>query len=60
MDDYTTACAERRKQVERALAITLTATGGPNELFINALESYISGEITLEELERNVDNLEYL
>lgn len=60
MDDYTTARAERRKQVERALAITLTATGGPNELFINALESYISGEITLEELERNVDNLEYL
>ena len=60
MDDYTTACAERRKQVERALAITLTATEGPNELFMNALEAYISGEITLDELERNVDNLEYL
>lgn len=46
--------------MERALAITLTATEGPNELFMNALESYISGEITLEELEQNVDNFEYL
>ncbi len=60
MDNYITACNERRKQVERALAITLTATEGPNELFMNALESYISGEITLEELEQNVDNFEYL
>ena len=51
---------ERRKSVERCLAILLTATEGPNELFMNALESYIEGEISLSDLEKNVDLLEYI
>ena len=42
-------CEIRRKRVERAMAIVLTA-----------LESYIAGEMTLEELEARVDRLEYL
>ena len=42
------------------MAIVLTATDGPDEIFMEALESYIAGEITLEELEVRVDRLEYL
>ena len=30
------------------------------EIFMEALESYIAGEITMEELEVRVDRLEYL
>lgn len=51
---------ERRKSVERCLAILLTATNGPDELFMNALGSYIEGEISLFELEKKVDRLEYI
>lgn len=53
-------CEIRRKRVERAMAIVLTATDGPDEIFMEALESYIAGEITMEELEVRVDRLEYL
>ena len=51
---------ERRKSVERCLAILSTATNGPDELFMNALDSYIEGEISLSELEKKVDRLEYI
>ena len=51
---------ERRKSVARCLAILLTATEGPNELFMDALEGYIEGSISLEELEKRVDRLEYI
>lgn len=50
----------RRKSVESALAIMLSATNGPDELFLEVLESYILGEITLEEMERRIDRFEYL
>ena len=50
----------RRKSVQRATAIIMTATKGPDEVFLEALENYINGEITLEELETNVDNLKYI
>lgn len=53
-------CEIRKKQVERAMAIVLTATAGPDEIFMEALEAYISGELPLEELEARVDRLEYL
>lgn len=59
-ESYITACNERRTSVEKALAIVMTATEGPNELFMEALDSYIFGKITLEELEQRVDRLEYL
>jgi len=53
-------CEERRKSVENAMAIMLSATNGPDELFLEVLESYILGEITLEEMERRIDRFEYL
>ena len=54
------ACDTRRKSVENAMAIMLSATNGPDQLFLEVLESYILGEITLEEMERRIDRFEYL
>ena len=54
------ACEERRKRVENAMAIMLCATNGADELFLEVLESYILGEITLEEMEQRIDRFEYL
>ncbi len=51
---------ERRKSVQRCLAILLTATDGPNEAFMDALEAYIEGNISLSEMEKKVDRLEYI
>ena len=56
LNDY----ENRRKSVERALAIVLSATNGPDKTFMNALNDYIEGKITLSELEQNVDSLSYL
>lgn len=54
------ACETRRKSVENAMAIMLSATNGPDELFLEVLNSYIFGEITLEEMEERIDRFEYL
>lgn len=54
------ACEARRKSVEKAMAIVLSATNGPDESFLEALNSYIFGEITLEEMEERIDRFEYL
>ena len=54
------ACEARRKSVENAMAIMLSATNGPDELFLEVLDSYIFGEITLEEMEVRIDRFEYL
>ena len=51
---------ERRKSVQRCMAILLTATDGPNEAFIEALNDYIEGRITLSEMEKRIDRLEYI
>ena len=53
-------CEARRKSVENAMAIVLSATNGPDEVFLEVLNSYIFGEITLEELEERIDRFEYL
>ena len=53
-------CEARRKSVENAMAIMLSATNGPDEEFLEVLNSYIFGEITLEELEERIDRFEYL
>lgn len=58
--NYVDECEKRRKSVERALAIVLTATKGPDEEFMNALELYISGKLTLSEIEKKVNRLEYI
>lgn len=58
--NYINDYENRRKSVERALAIILSATNGPDKTFMNALNDYIEGEITLSELEQNVDSLSYL
>ena len=57
---YIEACEKRRKSVENAMAIMLSATNGPDELFLDALDSYIFGKITLEEMEVRIDRFEYL
>lgn len=54
------ACDTRRKSVENAMAIMLSATNGPDEVFLEILHSYIFGEITLEEMEQRIDRFEYL
>lgn len=53
-------CEARRKSVENAMAIMLSATNGPDELFMEVLDSYIFGKITLEEMEVRIDRFEYL
>ena len=58
--NYINDYENRRKSVERALAIILSATNGPDKTFMNALNDYIEGKITLAELEQNVDELYYL
>lgn len=54
------ACEARRKSVEKAMAIMLSATNGPDDLFMEVLDSYILGEISLEEIEQRIDRFEYL
>lgn len=57
---YVETCDARRKSVENAMAIMLSATNGPDELFLEVLDSYIFGKITLEEMEVRIDRFEYL
>lgn len=59
-EEYIVACERRRKSVEKMLAIILTATNGPDEIFMDVLDAYIFGKITLEEMETRIDRLEYL
>lgn len=59
-ETYIDACEARRKSVEKALAIVLSATDGPNQEFLEALEAYVFGKISLNELEAGIDRLEYL
>ena len=58
--NYINDYENRRKSVERALAIILSATNGPDKTFMNALNDYIEGKITLSELEQKVGSLSYL
>ncbi len=57
---YVKECNLRRLYVERSLAIVTTAAQAPNDLFMNALENFIAGKLSLEELESNVNNFNYL
>ncbi len=59
-EEYIVACEKRRKSVEKALAIVVSATNGPDEGFKSVLEDYIEGKILLEEMEARIDRLEYL
>lgn len=51
---------KRRDAVDTALGITLTAAPMPNQRYLDALDDYVAGKITLEELDENVHNLKYL
>lgn len=51
---------KRRDAVDTALGITLTAASMPNQRYLDALDDYVAGKITLEELDENVHNLKYL
>lgn len=57
---YVEACEARRRSVENAMAIMLSATNGPDEVFLEVLDSFIFGKITLEEMEARIDRFEYL
>lgn len=57
---YVEACEARRRSVEAAMAIMLSATNGPDEVFLEVLDSFIFGKITLEEMEARIDRFEYL
>lgn len=57
---YLEACKERRKSVENAMSIMLSATNGPDEVFLTVLDSYIFWKITLEEMEECINRFEYL
>lgn len=57
---YLEECKERKKSVENAMSIMVSATNGPDELFLSVLDSYISGKITLEEMEERINRFEYL
>ena len=59
-EEYIVACENRRKSVEKALAIVMTSTNGPDEKFLDVLDSYIMGKISLEDIEAGIDRLEYL
>ena len=50
----------REKNVDRVLAILLSASNAPDEKFLEALNEYISGKMTLHDIECKVDRLEYL
>ena len=51
---------KRRKAVNNALWILLTATDLPNEKYLKALDDFVLGKITLEELDQKVHKLEYI
>ena len=51
---------KRRKAVNNALGILLTATDLPNEQYLKALDDFVLGKITLEELDQKVHKLEYI
>ena len=54
------ACEARRKSVEKAMATMLSATEDLDEVFLTVLDSYIWGEITLEEMEERINHFDYL
>ena len=58
--NYVDECEKRRKSVELAMAKVLTPTKGQHQEFMNALELYISGKLTLSEIEKKVNRLEYI
>ena len=58
--NYIIACEQRRKSVENAMAIIMSATNGPDNVFMEVLDSYIFGKISLEEMELRIDRFEYL
>jgi predicted transcriptional regulator len=59
-EKYIEACERRKASVEKAIAILLTATDGLDDVFLNVLDSYIAGLMTLSEIEARVDRLEYI
>lgn len=51
---------KRRKAVNNALGILLTAADLPNQKYLKALDDFVLGKITLEELDQKVHKLEYI
>lgn len=59
-DQYAKECEARRKIVANTLAVVMTATQGPNGAFKKALDDYISGRLSFEELQERTNRMEYL
>lgn len=51
---------KRRKEVYSALGILLTDSKMPNNKFMAAVEEYIIGNITLEQLDKRTHELEFI
>ena len=47
---------ERRKKVEKALAISMTGATAPSEKTLELTEQYVNGEKSLEEITKQVIN----
>lgn len=53
-------CIKRQYAKNVALAILTSATDYPTTSYLEALDDWVLGKITLEELDRNVDLVLYL
>lgn len=51
---------KRKNAVDNALGILLTAAKLPNNNYLNALDDFIAGKITIQELDERVHKLEFI
>ena len=60
MSDELLAMEQRRSAVAKSLAISCTAAQAPTKSFMKALDDFVVGTISLEELNENIDNMMYI
>lgn len=58
-EEYKRECGIRKENVEKAMATIVSAANKPDEVFVEALDQYISSMLSLKELEKKTDSLEY-
>lgn len=51
---------QRKEAVDNALGVLLTAAKLPNNNYLNALDEFIAGKITIDELDEKVHSLVYV
>ena len=60
MSDEIIAMEQRRSAVAKSLAISCTAAAAPTESFMKALDEFIQGTLSLDQLNQNIDNMMYI